>query len=52
MVLLYAMSEDQEFGEYGILKFRELNFRVLRKSAKTAKITRLENLDVYRISKY
>ena len=31
---------------YGILKFRELNFRRLLGSAKTAKITRLENLGV------
>ena len=41
------MFSDQEFQGYGILKFRELNFRGLLKSAKTAKIMRLENLDVY-----
>ena len=38
---------DQEFRVYGFVKFRELNFRELLKSVKTAKITRLENLDVY-----
>ena len=38
---------DQEFRVYGILKFRELNFRGLLESAKTAKTTLLENLDVY-----
>ena len=35
---------DQEFSVYSILKFRELNFCGLLKSAK---ITCLENLDVY-----
>ena len=38
---------DQEFPVYGILKFRELNFHELLKSAKTAKSTHLENLDIY-----
>ena len=38
---------DQEFRVYGFVKFCELNFRGLLKSAKTAKITRLENLDIY-----
>ena len=38
---------DQEFRVYGILKFRELNFRGLLKSAKTAKIMHRENLDSY-----
>ena len=40
----------QEFRVYRILKFRELNFCGLLGSAKTAKITRLENLDVYGMS--
>ena len=39
-----TLFADQEFRVYGILKFRELNFRELLESAKTAKITRLENL--------
>ena len=38
---------DQEFWKYSILKFHALNFRGLLKSAKTAKIMRLENLDIY-----
>ena len=38
---------DEEFRIYSILKFRELNFRGLLKSAKTAKIMRLKNLDAY-----
>ena len=38
---------DQEFRVYGIQKFRELNFRGLLKSVKTAKIMRRKNLDVY-----
>ena len=38
---------DQEFRIYDILIFRERNFRGLLGSAKTAKITRLENLEVY-----
>ena len=37
---------DQKFRVYGILKFCKLNFRGLLKSAK---ITLLENLDVYGI---
>ena len=40
---------DQEFRVYGNLNFRELNFRGLLKSVKTAKITLFENLDVYSI---
>ena len=38
---------DQEFRVYSILKFRELNFRGLLKSAKTVKIMHFENLDTY-----
>ena len=38
---------EQAFRVYGIVKFRKLNFRGLLESAKTAKITGLENLDVY-----
>ena len=38
---------DQEFRVYGILKLFQLNFRGLLGSAKTMKITRLENLDIY-----
>ena len=45
---------DQEFRVYGILKFRQLNFRGLLAtgSAKTAKITCLENLHLYDILSY
>ena len=43
---------DQELRVYGILKFCELNFHGLLKSAKTAKIMRLEDLDVYSRSHY
>ena len=38
---------DQEFRVYSILKFHVRNFHGLPGSVKTAKITRLENLDVY-----
>ena len=41
-----------EYIVYTILKFRELNFRALLKSAKTAKIMRCENLDTYGIYVY
>ena len=50
--LLFPSISRKQFSRiasfrYGILKFRELNFRELLESAKTAKITFPENLDVY-----
>ena len=46
-ILREQFFADQEFGVYGVLIFRELNFRELLGSAKTAKITHLQNLNLY-----